>query len=339
MAWHPPGNKPSCEPVMVSLLRHICIIWPQWANSSSAECCWELFHTNHKMYQVWCKSYLTCVSHPVQKCFKVKWKQQSQHHAHNFSLVIELSPKHSFDFNASEDAKNMSKNIIMLHLWCFDAWTFHFCSILTELILMPFIWLSVFTLSDYLHIRTLSSCIYICTEQYDSFMSVTASIYYKLPLGCYSVGYPLEFYLQLKSLARNPSVCCQIISSNHFDSRNGVMNQPDFEFKMYLTQGISCIGTVYRKPPIEECCARNRYQGQGQVITSHIICGMQLLVPAPDTCFWHNTTQLCVGCNYLSLPLIPVSGTTLLNCVWDVITCPCPWYLFLAQHSSIVCGM
>ena len=25
---------------------------------------------------------------------------------------------------------------------------------------------------------------------------------------------------------------------------------------------------------IDECCARSRYQGQGQVITSHNICGM-----------------------------------------------------------------
>ena len=64
-------------------------------------------------------------------------------------------------------------------------------------------------------------------------------------------------------------------------------------------------------------------------------------------------------CNYLSLPLIPASGTTLLisSChnwgglcqkqvsragtsnyipqyLWDVIICPCPWYLLLVQHSS-----
>ena len=33
MAWHRPGDKPLSEPVMVSLLTHICITRPQWVNS------------------------------------------------------------------------------------------------------------------------------------------------------------------------------------------------------------------------------------------------------------------------------------------------------------------
>ena len=41
----------------------------------------------------------------------------------------------------------------------------------------------------------------------------------------------------------------------------------------------------------QECCAIDRYQGQGQVITSHIYCGIWLLVPAIDTCFWYNTPR------------------------------------------------
>ena len=32
MAWRRPGDKPLSEPIMVSLLTHICITWPQWAN-------------------------------------------------------------------------------------------------------------------------------------------------------------------------------------------------------------------------------------------------------------------------------------------------------------------
>ena len=36
-------------------------------------------------------------------------------------------------------------------------------------------------------------------------------------------------------------------------------------------------------------CARSRYQEQGLVITSHIVCGMWLLVPALNACLWHNT--------------------------------------------------
>ena len=32
MAWHRPGDKPLSEPVMVSLLTHICVTRPQWVN-------------------------------------------------------------------------------------------------------------------------------------------------------------------------------------------------------------------------------------------------------------------------------------------------------------------
>ena len=30
MAWRRPGDKPLSEPMMVWLLTHLCIIWPQW---------------------------------------------------------------------------------------------------------------------------------------------------------------------------------------------------------------------------------------------------------------------------------------------------------------------
>ena len=34
MAWHPPGDKPLSEPMMVSLPTHICVTRPQWVNVS-----------------------------------------------------------------------------------------------------------------------------------------------------------------------------------------------------------------------------------------------------------------------------------------------------------------
>ena len=37
---------------------------------------------------------------------------------------------------------------------------------------------------------------------------------------------------------------------------------------------------------------RSRYQGQGQIITSHKYCGMYLLFPALDTCFWHRSPHM-----------------------------------------------
>ena len=39
---------------------------------------------------------------------------------------------------------------------------------------------------------------------------------------------------------------------------------------------------------IVDSCARSRYKGQVETITSHNICGMYLIVPALDTFFWHT---------------------------------------------------
>ena len=35
MAWRRPGDKPLSEPMMVSLLTHICVTRPQWVNTLS----------------------------------------------------------------------------------------------------------------------------------------------------------------------------------------------------------------------------------------------------------------------------------------------------------------
>ena len=37
MAWRRSGGKPLSEPMMVSLLTHICVTRPQWVNPSNAE--------------------------------------------------------------------------------------------------------------------------------------------------------------------------------------------------------------------------------------------------------------------------------------------------------------
>ena len=35
MLWHRPGDKPLSEPMMDSLLMHICITWPQWVEKTT----------------------------------------------------------------------------------------------------------------------------------------------------------------------------------------------------------------------------------------------------------------------------------------------------------------
>ena len=37
MAWRRPGDKPISEPMMVSLLTHICVTRPQWVNSFGSQ--------------------------------------------------------------------------------------------------------------------------------------------------------------------------------------------------------------------------------------------------------------------------------------------------------------
>ena len=39
MAWRRPGDKPLSEPMMVTLLTHICVTRPQWVNVSSTSIC------------------------------------------------------------------------------------------------------------------------------------------------------------------------------------------------------------------------------------------------------------------------------------------------------------
>ena len=38
MAWRRSGDKPLSEPMMVSLLTHICVTRPQWVNRGSEQC-------------------------------------------------------------------------------------------------------------------------------------------------------------------------------------------------------------------------------------------------------------------------------------------------------------
>ena len=44
MAWCRSGGKPLSEPMVVSLLTHICVTGPQWINIIWAVLCWHLTH-------------------------------------------------------------------------------------------------------------------------------------------------------------------------------------------------------------------------------------------------------------------------------------------------------
>ena len=45
VAWCRPGDKPLSAPMVVSLLTHICVTWPQWVNSAPSHHlnqCWDI---------------------------------------------------------------------------------------------------------------------------------------------------------------------------------------------------------------------------------------------------------------------------------------------------------
>ena len=71
----------------------------------------------------------------------------------------------------------------------------------------------------------------------------------------------------------------------------------------------------------EGFCARNRYQGQ--VLTSHI-CGMSLLAPALDICYWHNTPDIL----YIPRNMHTVFALLCFVVVIHWLIFPCPSGLF-----------
>ena len=64
MSWHQPGDKPLSEPIMVRLLTHICITWPQWLYP------WFWIHINANQ-----QPYVHCIN----KHIKTRLNKQSNY--------------------------------------------------------------------------------------------------------------------------------------------------------------------------------------------------------------------------------------------------------------------
>ena len=50
MAWHQPGDKPLTEPMVVRLLKHICVTQPQWFKQEITTFSWLYFHINYGIF-------------------------------------------------------------------------------------------------------------------------------------------------------------------------------------------------------------------------------------------------------------------------------------------------
>ena len=77
MAWRRPGDKLLSEPIMVSLLTHICVTRPQWVIKN---CSWnnrcppiELFRSKHMVIMPRCSSIISKTDKPhINECFTFK---------------------------------------------------------------------------------------------------------------------------------------------------------------------------------------------------------------------------------------------------------------------------
>ena len=81
MAWCRPGDRPLSETMMVSLLMHICITWPQWVNI----CIKERFN----FAKVYIKSFQS------QSYLSGVFMGKLQRHLSNMNLILDR--KHLFD--------------------------------------------------------------------------------------------------------------------------------------------------------------------------------------------------------------------------------------------------
>ena len=79
----------------------------------------------------------------------------------------------------------------------------------------------------------------------------------------------------------------------------------------------------------KDLSARSSYQGQGQVITSHSMCGMQLLAPALDICFRYTSPQLVINVYYI---------LSLLQCLKSM-SFPSKKWLINWSHTWIWAGL
>ena len=62
MAWRRPGDKSLSEPMMVSLLTHICVTWPQWVKHTCFSSCRALIaHTCECVSICMCMCMFLCV--------------------------------------------------------------------------------------------------------------------------------------------------------------------------------------------------------------------------------------------------------------------------------------
>ena len=105
-------------------------------------------------------------------------------------------------------------------------------------------------------------------------------------------------------------------------------------FKMWtewrrLNRNYRCLQRLHRKDIIAQCLriCTLKYKILHKITASVFSL---LTFPALSGSRWEDIW----GVLWLKHVARAETSNYMQQCLWDVITCPCPWYLFLAQHSS-----
>ena len=98
MAWRRPGDKPLSEAMLVSLLTHICITWPQLVNYFGT----ELHRSGQTFAQVIIACCLTAPSHCLNKCW------------HLISEVLWCSPASAQAATLHNEFENYTLKLLVL---------------------------------------------------------------------------------------------------------------------------------------------------------------------------------------------------------------------------------
>ena len=67
MAWRRPGDKPLSEPMMISLLTHICVARLQWVNPNFKEPEEYIFSPSPPHWHIWCCGEFVMLQWPTWK--------------------------------------------------------------------------------------------------------------------------------------------------------------------------------------------------------------------------------------------------------------------------------
>ena len=71
MAWHQSGDKPLSEPMMVSLLMHICITQPRWVNALYGMNCGHCQYPKVAAYTCFCPNH-------TPACYQMYWLEKAR---------------------------------------------------------------------------------------------------------------------------------------------------------------------------------------------------------------------------------------------------------------------